>query len=103
PIAIEAFDLRGLITQNMGELSAAAAEKGIELRWRIDPRLPPCVRGPAQAAGRILGSLTGHFVALGAAGSVRVALDTIDRAADRVTVRLRIDAEGMAPQSRPDE
>src|SRR3954470_18935694 len=87
----------------MTELAAVAAEKGIELRWRIDPRLPPCVRGPAQATGRILGSLTGHFVALCAAASIRVALDTIDRAADRVTVQLRIDIDGTAPQSQPDE
>jgi signal transduction histidine kinase/HPt (histidine-containing phosphotransfer) domain-containing protein len=95
-IPIEAFDFRTLVRETLGSLSLAAVEKGIGMRWRIDPRLPPCLRGPRQTIARILGSLAGHFLALSAAGGLRIAIDTVDRAVDQVTMRVRIDASGAA-------
>ena len=102
-VAVEPFDLRALIGDTIAQLSLAATEKGITVRWRIDPRLPPCVRGPSQAIARILASLAGHFVAFGGTGGLRIALDTIDRAADCVTLRLRIDAQEVPTQEPVEE
>jgi signal transduction histidine kinase len=93
-VPIESFDLRELVTETLTRLSSMAAEKGIALRWRIDPRLPPCLHGSSQTIARLLVSLAGHLIDLLPAGSVRVTLDTVDREANQVRLRLRIDANG---------
>jgi signal transduction histidine kinase len=93
-VATEAFDLRALVSEALGGLGFRAAEKGIGLRWRIDPRLPLRLQGAPQALARILTSLVGHLLEITAAGGLRVSFDQIDRATDRVRLRLRIDARG---------
>jgi len=99
-VATEAFDLRALVNEALGGLGFRAAEKGIGLRWRIDPRLPLRLQGAPQALARILTSLVGHLLEITAAGGLRVSFDQIDRATDRVRLRLRIDARGapVAPE-----
>jgi two-component system, sensor histidine kinase RpfC len=86
-LPIESFDLRRLVTRALAPLQESAADRGMALRWRVDPRLPPRLRGRAQALARILAGLAAP--ALAAAGAI-----TIDAAAgDAGRVRLRLRAE----------
>jgi signal transduction histidine kinase len=91
-IPVESFDLRLLAKETLRPLVRTAAENRVALRWRIDPRLPASLRGPAPAIARILGSLAGQLLDLASEGGLRIAFDLIERAADRVKTRIRIDA-----------
>ena len=97
---VEAFDLRALVNHSLVPLQAAAAERGVELRWRVDPHLPFRLRGRAQAVARILASLAGHAVAAKAAGTVRIALDAA--ASDTRRLRLRLIVEHAGGDREPD-
>ena len=99
-VPIQPFDLRALVTETLTRLASAATENGTSVRWRIDPRLPPCLRGPSQAFARILASLAGHLIDMASAGSVRVTLDTVDRDANQVRLRLRIEASGASQEDQ---
>lgn len=61
------------------------------MRWRVDPRLPSCLRGPPQAIARILRSLADHFINLAQTNSLRIAFDAVGREAHRVRLRIRFD------------
>ena len=123
----ETFDLRALVRHSLVPLQAQAAENGVTLRWRIDPRLPSRLRGHAQVFVRILAGLADHAVEVAPAASVRITLDadardagTNDanardavardasaRDAPRVRLRLRVDGlgaqriAGLAPDAVP--
>jgi signal transduction histidine kinase len=93
---ITPFDFRAIVSETLGRLSFAAAARGIEMRWRVDPRLPPCLRGPSQAIARILGSLADHFINLAQTNSLRIACDAVGRDADRMRLRIRFDTGDAA-------
>ncbi len=95
-VPITPFDFRAIVSETLGRLSFAAAAKGIAMRWRVDPRLPPCLRGPSQAIARILGSLADHFINLAQTNSLRIAFDAVGRDADRVRLRIRFDTGDAA-------
>ena len=91
---VEAFDLRALVNHSLVPLEADAAERGVELRWRIDSHLPIRLRGRAQAVTRILAGLASHAVDVAPAGTVRIALDAIAGDARRLRLRLRVGNTG---------
>ena len=91
---VEAFDLRALVNHSLVPLQAAAAERGVELRWRVDPHLPIRLRGRAQAVARILGGVASHAVEVAPAGTVRIALDAVAGDAQRLRLRLRMGSTG---------
>jgi signal transduction histidine kinase/HPt (histidine-containing phosphotransfer) domain-containing protein len=91
---VEAFDLRALVNHSLVPLQAAAAERGVELRWRVDPHLPIRLRGRAQAVARILGGVASHAVEVAPVGTVRMALDAVAGDARRLRLRLRVGSPG---------
>jgi len=91
---VEAFDLRPLVKRSLLPHQTNAAERGVLLRWRVDPHLPVRLRGRAQALARILASLTGHAIEGEAAGTIRIALDAIESDARRLGLRLLVDSAG---------
>jgi signal transduction histidine kinase/HPt (histidine-containing phosphotransfer) domain-containing protein len=101
----ETFDLRALVRHSLVPLQAKAAENGVALRWRIDPRLPYRLRGHAQVFARILAGLADHAVDVAPAASVRITLDASAgdagardasaRDQRRVRLRLRVDGLGL--------
>ena len=97
---VEAFDLRALVKRSLLPHQADAAERGVLLRWRVDPHLPVRLRGRAQALARILAGLAGHAVEAEAAGTVRIGLDAIEGDARRLGLRLFVDSTGN--QREPD-
>ncbi len=90
----EAFDLRLLVKDSLVPLQAGAAEKGVALRWRVDPHLPFRLRGRARAFARILGSLAGHMVEAAPTGMVRIALDAVGGDGSRLRLRLLMENAG---------
>ncbi len=96
---IETFDLRALVKHSLLPVQAKAAENGIGLRWRVEPRLPHRLRGHAQTVARILQSLAGHAVAEVHATTVLVSLDASAGDARRIDLRLRVD--GLGPYRDP--
>jgi hypothetical protein len=98
---IEAFDLRALIKHGLAPLQASAAERGVTLRWRVDPHLPLRLHGRARAFAHILGSLAEDAVAAASAGTVRIALDAVAFDARRVRLRLRADGAGTLSDPNP--
>jgi signal transduction histidine kinase len=91
---VEAFDLRALVNHSLVPLQADAAERGVALRWRVDPHLPIRLRGRAQAVARILGGVASHAVEVAPAGTVRIALDAVAGDARRLRLRLRVGSTG---------
>jgi HPt (histidine-containing phosphotransfer) domain-containing protein len=91
---VETFELRAVITRSLAPWREAAAADGLALKWRIDPRLPNRVRGPAQAFARIVGRLAGHAIETTQLRMVRLAIDAAGGDTNRVRLRLRIDGAG---------
>jgi len=91
---IETFDLRALIKHTLMPMQVTAAEKGMALRWRVDPRLPDRLRGHAQAFARILSLLADHAVEVARTATVRVAVEPGAGDAHRVRLNLRVDGLG---------
>lgn len=89
---VETFDLRLLVNDSLMPLQAAAAQRGVAVRWRVDPRLPFRLRGQAQAVARILRGLVEHAVDDLRARVVRIVVDAGGGEGRRIALRLRLDA-----------
>jgi hypothetical protein len=103
-LPVETFELRALIRHILAPLQADAAERGVALRWRVDPHLPNRLRGHAQAVRRTLRALTEHAITAAPAGAVRLTIDAGAREGDRVRLELRVegsDGDGGDPDGGP--
>jgi signal transduction histidine kinase len=92
-LPVEGFDLRALVGSALAPARAEAAEIGVALRWRIDPRLPIRLSGPAEILARVLAGLARHAVGATQAPLVRLTLDAAAADGDRVKLQARIVGE----------
>jgi hypothetical protein len=88
---LETFDLRALVRCSLIPLQAKAAERGIALRWRVDPTLPYRLRGHAQVLGRILSLLADHALEVAQMTTIRLAVECAAGDAQHVQLKLRVD------------
>jgi PAS domain S-box-containing protein len=86
-LAAEPFDLEELTFDVARLLSKAAAEKGVELAVRVDPRVPRAAVGDALRLRQVLLNLVGNAIKFTDRGSVIVDVDLSDAGA----------APGLAP------
>ena len=99
-VVIESFELRALAKEALRPLRGRGAEEGVSLRWRVDPRLPGSLRGPASAITRILGLLVGQLLDAAPEDGLRIAFDLIERGSDWLKLRIRIN--GAEPSGAAD-
>ena len=90
----------GTLTEGVASiLFAQAATKGLELRTRLDPTLPPALAGDAGRVRQVLLNLASNAVKFTEAGLVEISARVTARAADGVTVEwtVRDTGIGIAP------
>ncbi len=74
----EAFDLHRLCDELAGLARLEAESKGLELRLRIDPRVPRWVEGDPARLRQVLGNLISNAVKFTEQGSVELALAPLE-------------------------
>jgi two-component system sensor histidine kinase RpfC len=75
-------------------LNHKAVEKGIELRIRIDPALPPLVHGPRRAIHQILVNLVANAIKFTDAGHVAFGVETVAGDRDAAWIALVVTDTG---------
>jgi PAS domain S-box-containing protein len=96
-LALEArdFAVADLVAGVLDLLAPAAAEKAIGLSAKIDPRLPPVLRGDPQRLRQVLINLVDNAVKFTAQGGVAVELRQLANGGDNVQLRLAVTDTGI--------
>lgn len=92
--AVEAFDLHRLVNETLAERRAEAKTRGPTLRVHIDPALPYRLRGWPQQLAQSLDYLVARAIEVTEAGAVRIAVDAVGDAGQRIDLRLAVRDEG---------
>jgi hypothetical protein len=89
------FDLRQCITDVVRTLSPGASERGLELRSRIDPRIPALLLGDEQRLRQVLMNLVGNALKFTHQGQVRIEASIQSRKEAEVTLHLLVADTGV--------
>jgi two-component system, sensor histidine kinase RpfC len=89
------FDLHELVATVRAMLHHQALTKGLELRVRIDPGLPPHLRGSARSLKQILINLVANGIKFTETGSVTLALRALDRDERGVGLLIEVSDTGI--------
>jgi signal transduction histidine kinase/DNA-binding response OmpR family regulator/HPt (histidine-containing phosphotransfer) domain-containing protein len=94
------FSLRNCVGQTGKILAIRAAEKGLELAYRIDPSLPDGLIGDAGRLRQIIINLAGNAIKFTAEGEVVVNVEQQSRTDDRVVLNFSVKdtGEGIAAE-----
>ena len=95
----EPFAVRRCIEDALDLVAANAAEKGLELTYRIDPAVPPAVRGDVTRLRQILANLLSNAVKFTDEGEVVVRIRPAD-ASDTLHVSVRDTGIGIPPDKQ---
>ncbi|WP_296806066.1 response regulator [Thiocapsa sp.] len=74
---------------------AATAAKGLELRVRVDPDIPPALLGDVSRLGQILSNLIGNALKFTERGYVALSILHLGREGDRVRLRFEVRDTGV--------
>jgi CheY-like chemotaxis protein len=94
-IESEAFDLERIISGVADLIAPRAVEKGIELAIRWAPATPRSVIGDSGRVRQVLLNLAGNAVKFTSRGHVLIAVDCLERTADRAMVRVTVEDTGI--------
>ncbi|HZZ59416.1 MAG TPA: response regulator [Opitutaceae bacterium] len=90
------FALAPCLEETLDLFTAAAAEKGVELAYRVDPRIPPWLRGDVTRLWQIVSNLVNNAVKFTAAGSITVEVRRLDDLPDgRLKLEFAVRDTGM--------
>ena len=89
------FSLAELLGKVKEPLLEAAAVKGIEIVYEIDPRLPVRLKGNPLGLGQILGNLLDNAIKFSEKGRVTLRVDHVAVDGDGVTVRFEVADQGI--------
>ncbi|MGQ0633884.1 MAG: response regulator [Planctomycetaceae bacterium] len=89
------FSLRDTFGCALRSLAVQAHRKGLELIFDIDPQLPDAVVGDPSRLRQVLVNLVGNAIKFTSAGEVLVRASALERAADRLTVRVSVSDTGI--------
>jgi len=90
----ESFDLHALVNEAATAVRRQAADQGVSLAIRMDPRLPWLLRGWPHQLRQALVALLGNAVKAAEGGRVRIGFDGVGH--DGSALRLRISLRGQA-------
>ncbi len=95
------FDLEACIQSAVELLATKAHEKGIQIAWTVDPRLPKRVIGDETRVRQILLNLIGNAVKFTERGGVLVSASAEMQTSDRWRVILKVEdtGSGLTPAS----
>jgi signal transduction histidine kinase/integral membrane sensor domain MASE1 len=94
-IESEVFDLERIISGVADLIAPRAVEKGIELAIRWAPGIPRSVIGDSGRVRQVLLNLAGNAVKFTSRGHVLIAVDCLERTADRAMVRVTVEDTGI--------
>nr|WP_316641398.1 CHASE domain-containing protein [uncultured Roseateles sp.] len=96
------FAVNGLLADLSVILSSTLGDKPVELRFEVDPELPPWLVGDAMRLQQVLVNLAGNAIKFTAAGEVVLRLRLVERKADtcRLEFAVRDTGIGIAPEQQ---
>lgn len=89
------FCLADLMVKTRELFSAAAAVKGLELSFRIEPGTPACFRGDSVKLGQVLSNLVGNAIKFTGHGSVNIRFEHIGRSDSKVMLGISVRDTGI--------
>ncbi|NQU50246.1 MAG: response regulator [Planctomycetes bacterium] len=93
------FDLRSAASDVAEVLAEKVQGKDLELIVDIDPGIPPQVIGDPARLRQVLTNLVGNAVKFTEQGEIHVAVKTIARSLDQMTIRLAVEDTGIGIDS----
>jgi len=93
-LAMEDFDLRGLLENALEMIAGQAHRKGLEVVPDLPPDLPRWVHGDAVRLRQILINLLGNAAKFTEQGEVRLSCQVVERMADRMQVHFVVSDTG---------
>lgn len=91
----EAFNVRSCVEDALGMLTRQAAEKGLDLSCRFDPRLPTEIIGDRARTKQILVNLLGNAVKFTPEGEVNVSLTCGEQTSKSLQLQFSIQDTGI--------
>ncbi|HTX36477.1 MAG TPA: PAS domain S-box protein [Bryobacteraceae bacterium] len=95
------FGLPETIEQVVRGMRVQADAKGLNLRWRVSPDVPPMVCGDAHRLRQVLNNLSSNAIKFTARGEVRLEASLVKQQAGAATVRFTVTDTGIGIQ--PDQ
>ncbi len=89
------FALAPSMAETLQVMRFRAQQKGIELRWRVDPNVPELVIGDAARLRQVLVNLVGNAIKFTARGEVMVQVETQEQSGVRVILHFRVTDSGI--------
>ncbi|MDY0227555.1 MAG: ATP-binding protein [Desulfomicrobium apsheronum] len=97
------FNLDDVVDNLAAMLVVKVEEKGLELLFRIDPKIPRCLVGDPLRLGQILLNLTDNAVKFTEQGEVVVAATLLEKSADNALIRFSVQDSGIGLSSEQQE
>ena len=89
------FDLRDAVGETLHSVGPSAAERGIELAYRVDPLVPDCLVGDLGRFRQVLVNLVGNALKFTEEGEVVVELNVKSSSADKVILHVLVKDTGI--------
>ncbi|HYF75180.1 MAG TPA: PAS domain S-box protein, partial [Candidatus Nitrosocosmicus sp.] len=95
-----AFDFVELVEQTIKPHTVKAREKGLELRYRLDPQTPQIVNGDPNRLKQVINNLLGNAVKFTEAGEINLLTSLKNSTDDYVELEFQISDTGVGIDSR---
>ncbi len=89
------FDLRTTIEDSIDLMASRAQEKGLEFVCRLDPNIPPLLRGDPGRLRQILINLVGNSIKFTSRGEIAVRISLEQENKERATLRVTVGDTGI--------
>jgi PAS domain S-box-containing protein len=89
------FQLRDSIADTLNPLSLRASSKGLELIYEVQPDVPDSIVGDVYRLRQVVVNLVGNAVKFTAKGEVVVAVSTLERKGDDITLEVAVRDTGI--------
>ena len=102
-VAVQPFDLDRKLAQLRAMLRPSAREKGLYLRLRFDPRIPPRLEGALEPLHQVLQNLLANAVKFTDRGGVMLRVERLDAEGDRIWLRFEVRDTGIGIEPEEQE